>query len=178
MKWHLPKDFLPASPLPFLGSLSWGPVCGSLQHRAVWSFPGFCCLKLTHSTSHHITMQLTWGEVGRQSAGYSAIPETSAQPTWGKIGSLPVPPPMKLQQEVCAQEPSLISEDNDPCAQVLVMCHYVLLQPKDLSSRDTWHTAKTSPLIAAEMFQVFTLHHLLTSIWVGKRRGLWEPDDK
>lgn len=80
---------------------------------------------------------------------------------------------MKLQQEVCcAQEPSLISEDNDPWAQVLVMCHYVLLQPKDLSSRDTWHTAKTSPLIAAEMFQVFSVHHLLISIWVGKRRAL------
>lgn len=41
-----------------------------------------------------------------------------------------------------AQEPRLISEDNDLSAKVLVMHHYVLLQPKDLPSKDTWQTAK------------------------------------
>lgn len=71
----------------------------------------------------------------------------------------------------CAQEPRLISEDNDPCAQVLIMLHYVLLQTKDLSSKDTGHTAK-SYLIAVEIFCVFHLHYLLKLIWVGKKRTL------
>lgn len=52
------------------------------------------------------------------------------------------------------------------------MCHYVLLQPKDLSIKDTWHTAKSSSLIAAEIFWVFTLYHLLMLTQVGKRRAL------